>query len=257
MTSGPALPVHAVALGDGVHAGFTTRDGGVSPAPWTSLDLGTGTGDDPARVAENRRRAGAWLGAPVAFATQVHGDAVVAVEGDVAAAVLAWPPLTVGEADALVTDRPGVGLGVLVADCVPVLLADPVARVVATAHAGRAGLVAGVVDRALDALLARGARPERVRAAVGPAVCGRCYEVPAALQAEVVAVVPEARATTSWGTPALDLPAGVLAALARRGVHAEHVDACTRTDERWYSHRRATAAGTTTGRQAGLVTLLP
>ena len=116
---------------------------------------------------------------------------------------------------------PDVAVAVLVADCVPVLLADPEAGVVAAVHAGRRGLVAGVVEAAVAAMVAQGADVGRMRAAIGPAIAGESYEVPAELQDEVVAVVPETRATTSWGTPALDLPAGVAAVLAAAGV--EHV----------------------------------
>ncbi|PZR55564.1 peptidoglycan editing factor PgeF [Xylanimonas oleitrophica] len=249
-----------VELGDGVVAGFTTRHGGVSPAPWSSLDLGPSTGDDPVRVRENRARVGEWLGAPVAFVAQVHGDRVL-VLGDAERAEWASdaPPLAAGEADAAVTSTEGLGLGVLVADCVPVLLADPVARVVGVAHAGRAGVGLGVVHRVVEALLAAGATTEDLRAAVGPAVCGRCYEVPAAMRDEVGAVVPQARSTTRQGTPALDLPAAVLAQLAAGGVLPElttHVARCTLEDADLFSHRRATAAGTTTGRQAGVVVLV-
>jgi YfiH family protein len=245
-----------VDLGPGVVAGFTTRHGGVSPPPWSSLDLATSTGDEPARVRENRARLEGWVGAPVAFATQVHRDGVLELGlSDREAWAAEDPPFSVGEADALVTAEEGLGLGVLVADCVPVLLADPVARVVGVAHAGRAGLVAGVVHRALDALLARGARLQDVRAAVGPCVCGRCYQVPADLRDAVAAVVPEALSTTDAGTPALDLPAGVVAQLAARGVEAQRLDRCTRTDADLFSHRRATAEGSTTGRQAGVVVL--
>lgn len=245
-----------VDLGEGVVAGFTTRHGGVSPAPWSSLDLGTSTGDDPARVRENRARLGAWVGAPVAFSAQVHGDRVLELgAAELAEWSAAEPPVAAGEADAMVTTEPGLALGVLVADCVPVVLADPVARVVAVAHAGRKGVAAGVVHRAVDRMLDRGARVEDLRAAVGPAVCGACYEVPAAMRDEVAAVVPETWATTASGTPALDLPAGVLAQLAARGVAATRVDRCTLTDSDLYSHRRATAQGSTTGRQAGVVVL--
>lgn len=245
-----------VDLGPGVVSGFTTRHGGVSPAPWSSLDLGTGTGDDPARVRENRARVEQWVGAPVAFATQVHRDAVLELgSADLEEWSREHPPTTAGTADALVTTTDGLGLGVLVADCVPVLLADPVARVAAVAHAGRSGVAAGVVHRALDALVDRGATITDVRAAVGPSVCGRCYEVPEELRDQVSAVVPETWATTSEGTPSLDLPAGVLAQLASRGVTAQHVDRCTLTDGDLFSHRRATASGTSTGRQAGVVVL--
>lgn len=259
---GRDLRVHAVDLGEGVRAFFTLSSGGVSPAPWApatggGLNLGLNVADDEARVRENRARVSERLGAPVAFANQVHGDAVLVLG---AAERAEWaatePPVSAGDADALVTDQAGLGLGVLVADCVPVLLADPVAGVVGVAHAGRKGLAAGVVHRALDAMTARGAQPGRVRAAVGPAVCGRCYEVPEAMRAEVAAAVPESWATTDAGTPGLDLPAGVLAQLAARGVEAVHVERCTRTDAELFSHRRATEAGTITGRQAGVVTFL-
>lgn len=254
--------MHPVDLGDGVHAFFTTGAGGVSPAPWSTsdgggLNLGMNVSDDAARVAANRALVAERIGAPVAFATQVHGDTVLvlgAADRDVWAAPR--PPESAGEGDALVTAEHGLGLGVLVADCVPVLLADPVARVVGVAHAGRKGVLAGVVHRALDALVARGAEPARVRAAVGPAVCGRCYEVPVAMRDEVVAVVPETYATTADGTSGLDLPAGVVAQLVARGVAVTRVEHCTLEDPELFSHRRASAAGTTTGRQAGIITLI-
>ncbi len=238
-----APPLLAADLGPGVRAGFTTRAGGVSPPPWDSLNLGAAVDDKPARVRANRERLAAAFG-PVAFAHQVHGADVVEVEAP-PADVLA----PVGAADAIVTAVPGVALGVLVADCVPVLLADAAAGVVASAHAGRRGLAAGVVRAVLDAMAERGAR--RIRAVVGPSVCGRCYEVPAALQAEVVAVAPRTRSTTSWGTPALDLGAGVLADLAAAGVVATRLEICPRTDPRFFSHRRDGI----TGRFAGIVRL--
>lgn len=244
-----------VDLGDGVVAGFTTRHGGVSPAPWSSLDLSAATGDDPARVRRNRDVLAGWVGAPVAFATQVHGDDVLALGAAERAEWESGRTDSAGVADAMVTSEAGLGLGVLVADCVPVVLADPVARVAGVAHAGRRGLVAGVVDRAVDALLARGATPDGLRAAVGPAVCGDCYEVPEQMRDEVSAVVPQAWATTAAGTAGLDLPAGVLAVLAARGVPTTRVERCTLTDPDLYSHRGATAAGDVTGRQAGVVVL--
>ena len=254
--------VHPVDLGDGVHAFFTTGAGGVSPAPWamaggSGLNLGLNVSDDAARVAVNRSRVVERLGAPIAFATQVHGSVVLEL-GEIERArwAAARPPASAGEGDALVTSQCGLGLGVLVADCVPVLLADPGARVVGVAHAGRQGVLAGVVDRALDALVARGADLARVRAAVGPAVCGRCYEVPAEMRDEVAAAVPETFATTTAGTPGLDLPAGVLAQLGARGVVAARVERCTVEDPYLFSHRRASAASTTTGRQAGIVALV-
>jgi YfiH family protein len=254
--------MYPVDMGDGVHAFFTAGTGGVSPAPWSTsdgggLNLGLNVSDDATRVAVNRSLVAERLGAPVAFATQVHGDAVLELGP---AERVAWaahrPPASAGEGDALVTAERGLGLGVLVADCVPVLLADPEARVVAVAHAGRKGVLTGVVHRTLDVLVARGADPARVRAAVGPAVCGRCYEVPAAMRDEVSAAVPETYATTREGTPGLDLPSGVVAQLAARGVTATRVERCTLEDAGLFSHRRASGAGTTTGRQAGIIALI-
>ena len=254
--------MHPVDLGDGVHAFFTTGGGGVSPDPWATpagggLNLGLNVSDDADRVAVNRSLAAERLGAPVAFATQVHGARVLELGP---AERTRWaahrPPASAGEADALVTAERGLGLGVLVADCVPVLLADPVARVVGVAHAGRNGVLAGVVHRALDTLVARGADPARVRAAIGPAVCGKCYEVPAAMRDEVAAAEPATYATTNEGTPGLDLPAGVVAQLAARGVEATRVKRCTLEDPDLFSHRRASATGTTTGRQAGIIALI-
>ncbi|KQY20540.1 multicopper polyphenol oxidase [Cellulomonas sp. Root485] len=238
-------PVVEVDLGAGVRAGFSTRGGGVSRPPYDALNLGYAVGDDPAAVARNRAGLERWAGAPVAYATQVHGTRVV---------VLSQPPApgstSVGEADALVSVSPQVAVAVLVADCVPVLLADPEAGVVAAVHAGRRGLVAGVVEAAVAAMVAQGASVGRVRAAIGPAIAGESYEVPAELQDEVVSVVPQTRATTSWGTPALDLPAGVAAVLAAAGV--EHVTQLARdtwTDPALFSFRRSQR----TGRFAGVV----
>lgn len=241
------LAVLAVDLGPGVRAGFTTRAGGVSRAPYDALNLGAGVADDPTAVAENRRRVARWVGAPVAYGTQVHGREVAVVRAPAGADD---PLASVGEVDALVGVAPGVAVGVLVADCVPVLLADPEAGLVAAVHAGRRGLVAGVVEAAVQTLTVSGADPERLRAAVGPCIAGPSYEVPAELRDEVAAAVPETRATTAWGTPALDLPAGVAAVLRRSGVRSvQHVDRDTYARTDLFSFRR----DGTTGRLAGVV----
>jgi len=242
----------AVDLGPGVLAAFTTRAGGVSRAPWDSLDLGLGVGDDEADVLANRRRLATWVGAPVAFGTQVHGAGVLVVRA------AALDARTVGVADAYVATDDDVGVAVLVADCVPVLLADPQARVVAAVHAGRGGLVAGVLGAAVAAMTGLGADAARIRAALGPSIAGPSYEVPAALRAEVGRRLPEAPATTSWGTPALDLRAAAVGELARAGVrHVTRLERDTFVDPALYSHRKATAAGTSTGRACGVVRLLP
>jgi YfiH family protein len=177
---------------------------------------------------------------------QVHG-AVVAVVDE--------PALggDVPVADALVTSLPGIVLVVRVADCVPVLLADPGAGVVAAVHAGRPGLVAGVVPQAVRTMRATGA--ESIQAWVGPHVCGACYEVPAQMREEVADAVPQAWAETSWGTPSVDIGAGVRAQLRQHEVHpVVAVPRCTREDLDLYSYRRQ---GTESGRLGGLVWVRP
>ncbi|MGV8965458.1 MAG: polyphenol oxidase family protein [Cellulomonas sp.] len=246
---GTALPVVEVDLGSGVRAAFTTRAGGVSTGDHAALNLGLNVADDPDHVLANRRLVERWSGGPVRFATQVHGVGVAIVGSDLPPGST---PTSVGEFDALVSQG-GTAIAVLVADCVPVLLADPVAGVVGAVHAGRRGLAQGVVQRALGAMVGLGAHPDRVRAAIGPAICGACYEVPDDLRAEVAAVVPASWSTTSWGTPALDLPAGVAATLAAAGVrHVDDLGICTATDARFFSHR-AQRGGPATGRFAGVI----
>jgi hypothetical protein len=181
-------------------------------------------------------------GVPFARLNQVHGDEVVTVVDE------PLPDDAVAEGDALVTTRRRTGLMIRVADCVPVLLADPEAGVIGAAHAGRRGVELDVVGRAVERMRALGAAD--IRSWIGPHVCGRCYEVPAAMREEVAARVPTAYAETSWGTPALDLGAGVEAQLAAAGVPSERVPGCTLEDPRFHSYRRDGAAA---GRIAGLV----
>ncbi|WP_205474623.1 peptidoglycan editing factor PgeF [Nocardioides sp. SYSU D00038] len=229
-----------------VELAFTDRHGGVSGAPYDSLNLAAEGGDDPAATAENLRRVLADFapGAEVRDAHQVHGRTVAVVDDG--------PPAPRPDADALVTDRSGPVLLVRAADCVPVLLADPGRGVVAAAHAGRGGVVLGVVHETLDRMRRLGATD--VTAWVGPHVCGGCYEVPAEMRAEVAARVPATFATTSWGTPALDLGAGVRAQLELEGVEVVDVARCTVEGDDLYSHRRDGAGA---GRIAGLVRMVP
>ncbi|TDD62586.1 polyphenol oxidase family protein, partial [Actinomadura rubrisoli] len=154
--------------------------------------------------------------------------------------------------DAIVTTVPGLALAVLVADCAPVLLADPAAGVVGAAHSGRPGTAAGVVPALVKRMCERGADPARIAAAIGPAACGGCYEVPAVMRDEVAAVVPAAYATTSKGTPGLDIRAGIAAQLAAEGVADVRVDPrCTIESPELFSYRRDGR----TGRFAGYVWL--
>jgi len=156
----------------GAHFAFTDRWGGVSAAPYEELNLGGAVGDDPAAVHANRRLAAESLGldpAHVVWMNQVHGPDVAVVDGP-------WGTTAgIPSVDGLVTARRGLALAVLTADCTPVLLADPVAGIAAAAHAGRPGMVAGVVPAAVEAMVKLGAEPARIVARTGPAVCGNCY----------------------------------------------------------------------------------
>ncbi len=232
----------------GAHFAFTDRWGGVSAAPYEQLNLGGAVGDDPDVVRANREIAAKSLGLDpgrVVWMNQVHSADVAVVDEP-------WGDRPVPEVDAVVTARRGLALAVLTADCTPVLLADPVAGVVAAAHAGRPGMIAGVVPAAVRAMTELGADPARIVARTGPAVCGRCYEVPEAMRTEVAAVEPAAHAETSWGTPAVDVGAGVHAQLARAGVHDRaQSPVCTLESNDHFSYRR----DRTTGRLAGYVWL--
>ena len=235
------------ALGDGVFAGFSGRAGGVSGAPYDSLNLGLGVGDDPAAVTANRDALAAACGlaaCDLAWMRQVHGADVCYLGAE-----SAQPP---GPVDAIFTDVPGRALCVLVADCVPVLIADPGARVIGAAHAGREGMVAGVVPALVAAMIAAGASPARMRALIGPAICGGCYEVPPDLSERVSAVVPEAKCETYAGTTGLDIRAGVRAQLAAAGVGWFSLEGrCTKESADLFSYRRDGV----TGRFAGMVWL--
>lgn len=230
----------------GVVRAFTDRRDGVSEAPFAGLNLGAHVGDDPGHVADNRARVEQEIGTPLVWADQVHGTDVIHVTPD----VLAGPRTTtgaLGSADALVTDLPGLALGVLVADCTPVLLHDEAAGLVGVAHAGRQGMTTGVVPAVVSALRDLGASD--LQATVGPSVCGRCYEVPAHLRDEAATVAPISAAMTWRGTPAIDVAAGVVEQLTTLEVPLEWVPGCAREDDALYSHRRDGR----TGRFAGII----
>jgi polyphenol oxidase len=226
-----------------VQWGFTDREGGVSTGPFGSLNLGGHVGDDPAAVEENRHRVARSVGVPrdhLLFMQQCHGREVVDVDGPWSAA---GPP----SADGVVTARAGVALAVLVADCTPVLLADPAAGVVGAVHAGRPGMTAGIVDAAVLRMRDLGARD--IHAVVGPSVCARCYEVPEEMRAAAAAIVPESSARSWTGTPAIDVATGVVAQLMANDVAVQWVPGCAREDPTLFSHRRDGR----TGRFAGVV----
>lgn len=224
---------------------FTTRAGGVSSAPYDSFNLGDHVGDDPTAVAANRLRLAGAIGLPperLVWMEQVHSRNVTVVDGPVAA------PVEV--TDALVTDQPGLALVVLTADCVPLLLSDDEAGVIAAVHAGRIGARIGIVRAALEAMVGLGAAPERIGALLGPSACGKCYEVPGSMRADVEKHLPGSASQTRSRTPALDIAAGVRRQLEDFGVDAVAVDPrCTIEDKGLFSHRR----GAPTGRIAGAI----
>jgi polyphenol oxidase len=226
-----------------VRFAFTDRHGGVSAGPFASLDFGSADGQDPADLQANRTALARAVGLPaerLVFAEQVHGNDVALVgqgTGD--------PPV----ADALVTTEADLALVIRIADCVPLLMADPEAGVIAAVHAGRRGAVVGVAPMAVQRMLEAGARVEHIVARLGPSICGHCYEVPLELRDEVAAAIPAAAATTSWGTPAIDVPAAVMSQLHDLGIVAQRVAVCTRETSDLYSYRRDHR----TGRSVGLV----
>ncbi len=228
-----------------VRRAVTTRAGGVSQSPYDSFNLGDHVGDDPGAVAENRSRLARDLGVGpdrVVWMEQVHSRTVTVVDGPVAEPV----PVT----DALVTSRTDLALAVLTADCVPILLSDDEAGVIAAVHAGRVGARIGIVPVVLEAMFDLGARADRIGAFLGPAAGGDRYEVPSAMQADVEKHLPGSACRTSKGTAGLDLRAGIRRQLLEAGVGGVAVDPrCTIDDLSLFSHRR----GAPTGRIASVV----
>lgn len=227
-----------------VTAFFTTREGGTSETPYASLNVGNHVGDSAAAVSKNREIVSRHAGAPMVYLTGEHGTQVVHVDS---------ADQTLPRCDALVSTTPGLGVAATVADCVPILLHDAATGAVAAVHAGRLGVFHGVLDAAVASLRAL-REPDRatgeLSASIGPAVCGRCYEVPAQMREDVAARHPAAFAHTSWGTPSLDLPRAMEVRLQDLGCAViTRVDECTLESPRLFSHRR----DGTTGRLAGVI----
>ncbi len=245
---GPALVT--VDLGGGARGWFTTRrapGGGDGASRDLGFNLALHVGDDPTAVTANRAALEDLVGGPIGWMNQAHSATVAPARRDGAV-----------DADGIVLDPavPGApaAVGVLVADCVPVLLAATDGSRVAAVHAGRRGMLDGVVTRAVEALAAWAVRPEDLRAVVGPSVCGACYEVPEDMARQAAAVEPACHAVTRWGTPGIDVAAGVRAQLERAGVVlVEAPGWCTVEDRRFFSYRREGA----TGRLAGVVAPRP
>jgi YfiH family protein len=229
----------------GVPHGFFTRRGGVSGGPFASLNCSLSSADARDSVLHNRGLAARAVGAdPAALLglTQVHGATVVPV-------TQAWAAGAGPRADAMVTDRPGLALGIVTADCAPVLLADAVAGVVGAAHAGWRGAVLGVLEATVAAMAALGASVDRIAVAIGPCIAQDSYEVAADLRDAVLARAPQdahffapGRREQRWQ---FDLAGYCAARLAAAGVgHVATAEADTVADEaRFFSHRRRTLAG--------------
>ena len=225
---------------------FTTRAGGVSRPPWDSLNLAVHVDDAFARVQQNRQLVVEQLGLEgLAFGKQVHGSGVKVVRG-----LSKKTSRGLDDTDALVTSVPGIGLAMMGADCLPVLLASD--GVVGAAHVGRPGLAKGVLHELVRVMREEGAGD--LAAVIGPGICGRCYEVPAAMAGEVEQAAPGSRSTTRQGTASVDLTAGATAQLRQQGVAVTAVGGCTlEQPELFFSYRRDGV----TGRHAGIVWLTP
>ena len=236
----------------GIAHGFFGRDGGVSTGLYASLNCGPGSRDDPAAVRENRRLVATTLGASgLVSLSQIHSPIVHAIEAAPA------QPL---EGDALVTAAPGLALGILTADCAPVLLADSHAGVIGAAHAGWKGATGGIAEATIGAMEALGAERHRIIAAIGPTISGPNYEVGPDYARQVLEIAPDAApffTTPSGGREHFDLPGFLEHRLSRLGLAAvDNLAICTYADpSRWFSHRFATHQGTTTGRQMAMIAL--
>ncbi len=237
------LTAHALDRTAGIRHAFFTRAGGVSGDIYASLNCGYGSDDDPANVTANRRRAMARIdlsAGALATTYQVHGTAVQVVED-------AGAPDARETADAMVSRAPGIALGILTADCAPVLLADPAAGVVGAAHAGWRGALAGVLEATVAAMERLGAHPCDVVAGVGPCIGQESYQVGAEFRARLVAAdaATEAFVDRGGGRDRFDLEGYVVDRLRRLGLAAVEgagADTCADRD-RFFSYRRACLDG--------------
>jgi YfiH family protein len=240
----------------GIRHGFFTRKGGVSIGIYAGLNVGMGSGDDRASVRENRARVARWMGVPAGSLVSLHqihsADAIV-----VTASWGAERP----KADAMVTATPGIAIGVLAADCGPVLFADPKARVIGAAHAGWKGALTGVLESTIAAMESLGSRRDDIVAELGPSISRRNYEVGPEFVARFVHASPDngryftpsSRPNHAW----FDLNRYTVDRLNAAGVEAGFLDRCTYAEEEsFYSYRRATHRGEPDyGRQISAIVL--
>jgi hypothetical protein len=221
-----------------VNYSFTDRTGGLSTGAFLSNNVATHVGDEVATVLANRARLESDLGLPIQFMDQVHGDVVATIANEIVAAPTA---------DALITQNAGIGLAVMVADCIPLLLSN--ARAVAAVHVGRKGLMNEVAMRSIQAM--RSIDSSEITAVVGPSICGQCYEVSEDIYEEVSTRFPLAASTTAHGGFALNLSRALMDQLQKSGVRVVDEGRCTVEDSSLYSYRRDGV----TGRQVGVVWL--
>ncbi|HEX3881919.1 MAG TPA: peptidoglycan editing factor PgeF [Stellaceae bacterium] len=239
------ITLSALAAGTGIRHGFFTREGGVSGGIFASLNCGFGSGDDPDNVARNRALAMDRLGleaSALVTCHQIHSATVLTVERG-------WAAGAAPKADGMVTNRPGIALGVLAADCAPILFADAEAGVVGAAHGGWRGTLSGVGEAAVAAMVALGARADRIRAGIGPCIAQKSYEVGAEFSDRFAATDPPSGRFFAPGARdgkfLFDLPGYIAYRLGTLGLAAiEHTGDDTAADpERFFSYRRACLAG--------------
>jgi polyphenol oxidase len=243
--NGVMITADAISAAGPFRHAFFTREGGVSDGLYASLNCGFGSGDAADNVSANRDRAMDAIGLggdALVTAYQIHSPTAVAV-------VDPWRPDAAPRADALVTNRPGIALGILTADCAPVLFADADAGVIGAAHAGWRGARDGVLEATVEAMAALGARPGRIAAAVGPCIRQESYEVGPEFQSAFVDDDPETAglfvAGARDGHFQFDLPGYIarrLSAIALAAVEVVTFDTCA-DEDRFFSYRRATRRG--------------
>ncbi|MBZ9655390.1 peptidoglycan editing factor PgeF [Phyllobacterium lublinensis] len=261
ITSDKPVPLHSSLLGspetNRIAHGFFTRHGGVSDGIYRGLNVGSGSNDNQDHVKENRRRVAESLGAPLSHLVtvhQVHSPDVVTVTAPFAGAR--------PDADAIVTATPGIVVGALSADCGPILFADNEAKVVGAAHAGWKGAIGGVLENTVDAMIALGARRDRIQAVLGPTIGPDNYEVGGEFYNQFVGTDPAYkdyfRDSVKDGHKMFDLWAFIITRLERAGVNASSLERCTYADEdQFFSYRRTTHRKEPDyGRQISAITIM-
>lgn len=246
--SGNPIPVTIpVILAPGITVTYTTRLGGVSEGDYAACNLGGKSGDDPEHVLANRVALRAAVGADLSLISQVHSGKAVDVDGsftintpfgfDVSGTVRADGTAAdatdtgdsaderphVVAADGQVTSRPGIALGIFAADCLPVLMADPVSGIIAGAHCGRRGLERDIIAHTIDLMCAKGAERSHIVATFGPCICGDCYEVGGDIADAFDAQFPGTYTLTRFGGPGIDISVAARQCLSKAGVSAERI----------------------------------